>query len=119
MTVYTKRTCHECGKRDIQPNMRQKTISLVTGSSSQQIGSNTWLGVLAGDKSSGRAVRNAIFGSNSRKYTRNKTVWVCKSCKTSTPPPSKPKTEVSTQPINRTLLYAVGFFILLLVLGSK
>jgi hypothetical protein len=78
--AYTRRTCGKCGFRDIQPNMRQRTITYESGSSVSGASKRTWLGVALGDKASANAIKRSWFNSSKRKYFRNKKVWVCKKC---------------------------------------
>ena len=78
--AYTRRTCSKCGYRDIQPNMRKRTLTYESGSSESGVSKRTWLGVFLGDKSSGRAVKRNWFNSSKRKYYRNRNVWMCKKC---------------------------------------
>lgn len=75
--AYTKRTCHKCGLRDIQPNMVQKTIKVESGQSKASAGANTWAASFLGDKSATKAVNKSLWGTSNRKYTRNKQVWEC------------------------------------------
>jgi hypothetical protein len=77
MTQYTRRTCHYCGMRDIQPNMQQKNISVKSGSSKSGIGFGTLAGAFLGHKASSRAIGRAVFNSSKRNYTRNKLIWAC------------------------------------------
>ena len=75
--AYTRRTCHKCGYRDIQPNMVQKTIKVDTGQSKASAGTNTWAASLLGDKKATAAVNRSLWGTSNRKYTRTKHVWEC------------------------------------------
>ena len=78
---YTKRTCHKCGFRDIQPNMVQRTISVDTGSSRASFDKKAFFAAtFLGDKKAGRQVHKSVFANNKRKYTRDKTVFECRSC---------------------------------------
>ena len=76
---YTKRTCTECGWRDIQPNMRQVEIEYVSGSSKQKADIWTWLGAGPGNKVAERALQRAYTGGH-REYKRRRKVWVCQNC---------------------------------------
>jgi len=42
MAQYTKRTCVNCGLRDIQPNMRQKEIYAESGRSKKGVSINCY-----------------------------------------------------------------------------
>jgi len=75
--AYTRRTCHKCGYRDIQPNMVQKTVKVNTGQSKASAGANTWTASLLGDKKATAAVNRSLWGTSNRKYTRTKQVWEC------------------------------------------
>jgi hypothetical protein len=77
---YVKRTCSQCGYRDIQPNMRQIEIEYESGASRSSASKATYVGWLLGDKASGRAVMRSWFNSGKRKYTRKRKVWVCGKC---------------------------------------
>ena len=77
--AYSRRTCHKCGYRDIQPNMVQKTIKVNTGQSKASAGANTWAASILGDKKATAAVNRSLWGTSNRKYTRTKHVWECKS----------------------------------------
>ena len=76
--AYTRRTCHKCGYRDIQPNMVQKTVKVNTGQSKASAGANTWAASLLGDKKATAAVNRSLWGTSNRKYTRTKQVWECR-----------------------------------------
>ena len=78
--TYTRRTCSKCGYRDIQPNMRKRTVTYESGSSESGVSKRTWLGVFFGDNASARAVKRNWFNSSKRKYYRNRNVWMCKKC---------------------------------------
>lgn len=79
--AYTKRTCHKCGFRDIQPNMKQETVQVKVGSSTTGMNKRTVAGAfLMGDKKSGNQIRKYLFAPNKRDYTRNRQVWMCKNC---------------------------------------
>lgn len=81
MTIkYANRTCDKCGARKPQPEMVRKEVYVETGKSTATISTNTWLGVMGGDKASGRAVKRAMFNNGERTYTRKKTVWSCRNC---------------------------------------
>lgn len=81
MTVkYTNRTCDKCGARRPQPEMVRKEVYVETGKSTATISTNTWIGVMGGDKGSERAVKRALFNNGERTYTRKKTVWSCRNC---------------------------------------
>jgi hypothetical protein len=77
MTQYTRRTCHYCGMRDIQPNMQQKTITVKSGSSKSGVGVSTLAGAFLGHKASSRAIGRTVFNSSKRNYTRDKQIWAC------------------------------------------
>ena len=78
MAEYTKRTCHKCGKRDIQPHMKQIEIEYTSGSSKSGVSGATVVGAVLGHKASERAIGRTIFNSSKRNYKRRKKVWVCK-----------------------------------------
>ncbi|WP_439150463.1 hypothetical protein [Sulfitobacter sp.] len=78
--TYTKRTCNECGRRDIQPNMFQKEITYNSGSSKRNVGVTTFLGAALGDKKSTRSIADSIFNTQGRTYTRRRKVWLCREC---------------------------------------
>ena len=77
---YTKRTCHHCGKRDIQPNMRKVQIEYTSGTSQKTMSTGSVVGALLGDKRSQQQNGDSIFGTSKRKYKRKKDVWVCGDC---------------------------------------
>lgn len=78
--TYAKRTCSVCGYRDIQPNMKQKTIEVESGRSKDD---GSWATYIAAtfmkDEAAARRINRTTWANNKRKYYRNKTVWVCKS----------------------------------------
>ncbi len=78
---YTNRTCDSCGARRPQPEMVRKEVYVETGKSNATISTNTWIGVMGGDKASGRAVKRAMYNNGERTYTRKKTIWVCRNCR--------------------------------------
>lgn len=80
MVEYGKKTCYNCGRRDIQPNMRRVQITKDVGSSRSTMDGTTILGAILGVKSAGRAFSRSFWHAGSRSYTRKATVWCCKSC---------------------------------------
>lgn len=74
---YSRRTCHKCGYKDIQPNMKQIEVEYQSGTSQKAISTGAVVGHLLGDKRSSRQIGDAIFGTSKRKYKRNRKVWVC------------------------------------------
>ena len=92
---YTKRTCHKCGYRDIQPNMKQIEIEYVSGSSQAELsGRAVATAAIFGSKKGGNQVANWLTGNTKRQYKRKKLVWVCysncgKKHNTSQTPPKK------------------------------
>lgn len=77
---YTRRTCDECGYRDIQPNMIIHTKMVPTGKSQSGTSTMTWIGALGGHKPSVRAIQRQVFNTSKRNYFREKKVWLCKIC---------------------------------------
>ena len=76
--AYTKRTCHKCGYRDIQPNMKQIEVEYTTGSSQAALsGRAVATSMLFGSKKGGNQVANWFTGNTKRQYKRKKLVWVC------------------------------------------
>jgi len=81
MAQYTKRTCVNCGLRDIQPNMRQKEIYAESGRSKKGVSGSTVTGWLVfGNKKSARSVVDTVFNNNQRTYYRKRKVWLCGNC---------------------------------------
>lgn len=80
MNTYTKRACHSCGIRKIQPEMHQKEMYVETGKSKAGVSGATFFGSASGDKKSQRAVNNWLFNSGQRTYLRKRKVWLCGSC---------------------------------------
>lgn len=76
---HTKRTCYECGYRDIQPNMYKKVISVESGSSNTGLTTRSLVGSLFSDKSA-KEVHKYFLSPNKRTYKRNKTVYICQGC---------------------------------------
>lgn len=77
---YTKRTCIDCGYRDIQPNMVRENRRVHTGRSTTGLQKRTIAAWLFGDKRATNQVTKFLFSPNTREYYRNRTVWVCQSC---------------------------------------
>ena len=77
---YTNRTCHNCGFRDIQPNMTQTKIKYKSGHSKKGLGKREVFGSLIGNKKSEKAVESWLSSSSKRNYTRTRTVWMCNTC---------------------------------------
>mgnify|MGYP005987481539 CR=1 FL=1 len=75
---YTKRTCTQCGYRDIQPNMKQISENYTSGYSQKAISGRSIAGAFLGDPRAQRQNGDWLFGNTKRKYTRNRKVWVCK-----------------------------------------
>lgn len=77
---FTKRTCHKCGYRDIQPRMTQKKVEIDVGSSSPGMSTRAIIGSTLGAKKSSNQVSNWLTGSGKRNYKRNRIVWLCEEC---------------------------------------
>ena len=77
---YTKRTCHECGRRDIQPNMIRATREIKVGRSRTGATIWTWVSAALGHKPSQRALKRFLFNSSQRTYFREKQIWICYKC---------------------------------------
>ena len=80
MAKYTNRTCVNCGIRRPQPEMYQKEIQVVTGKSKKTASGATVFGAFMGDEKSSKSIRDAIYNTNQRTYTRKRKVWVCPDC---------------------------------------
>lgn len=80
MAKYANRTCHNCGIRKPQPDMRRKDIYVETGRSRSGVSKGTVLASMLGDKKAEKKVYNSIWNLNQRTYQRKKTVWVCGGC---------------------------------------
>lgn len=77
---YTKRTCHYCGYRDIQPNMTQVEIEYTSGSSNTGLPKRTVASWLAGNDKARKDVGKYLFSPNKRTYKRRRKVWACDQC---------------------------------------
>lgn len=75
--AYTKRTCHNCGYRDIQPNMRQVEIKYKSGSSSAGLSNRAVISSIFGSDSGAKQVQNWATGKSKRNYHRTRKVWEC------------------------------------------
>lgn len=80
MAQYTKRTCVNCGLRDIQPNMYQKEIYAESGRSKKGVTGSTVVGHLLGNEKSSRSIVDWLFNNNQRTYYRKRKVWLCGNC---------------------------------------
>lgn len=78
--AYTRRTCNQCGYKDIQPRMVQREITYESGRSKRSVGATTVLGAMLGDDKSARAVTESILNTQGRKYYRKKLIWLCGEC---------------------------------------
>ncbi|NDV52630.1 hypothetical protein [Salipiger sp. PrR003] len=78
--AYVKRTCSNCGFKDIQPNMVQKTFMRNVGSSQASMNGATVLGAMLGNKSSTRRVQSVLFNNGQRTHRRKTTAWFCSDC---------------------------------------
>lgn len=78
--AYTKRTCNKCGYRDIQPNMVQKEIEYVSGTSNTGLSARTVVGSVLGSKKSSNQLGKWLIAPNKRVYKRKRMVWMCKQC---------------------------------------
>jgi len=108
MGQYTRRTCHYCGYRDIQPNMTQISINYRSGSSNAGVTFGTLLGAALDDKKSKRQVNNWFWGNSKRQYRRTRKVWVCPDCAAE----YKAKTEWSFGDVIKVTLWCVIVFFL-------
>ena len=77
---YAKKTCNLCGFRDIQPNMVRAKKNVKAYTSKDQIGVGTWIGWMAGEKSSIKRINKSLFANNKRKHTAHREVWMCPEC---------------------------------------
>jgi len=80
MAQYSKRTCVNCGLRDIQPNMRQKETYVKSGNSKRGVSTSTIAGTFLGNKKSTNAVNSWLFNTQQRNYYRKRKIWTCKEC---------------------------------------
>jgi hypothetical protein len=75
---YSKRTCNQCGYKDIQPNMKQVEIDYISGSSQAELSGRALLSAtLFGSKKGSNQVNNWLTGNTKRQYKRKRLVWVC------------------------------------------
>lgn len=81
--AYTKRTCHHCGFKDIQPNMTQVEIEYTSGTSNTGLPKRTVGAWLMGNDKARKDVGKYLFSPNKRVYKRRRKVWVCNECNTS------------------------------------
>lgn len=97
MTKYANRTCHHCGARRPQPEMRKEITYVESGRSRAGVSTRTGLGFLLGEKKSTNSVVRWMFNTNQRTYQRKKEVWVCSyGCHTVGRATSKLSTAVGT-----------------------
>lgn len=80
MTEYAKKTCHECGRRLPQPQMKKVTRSIEVGRSKRSLSGREVVGTLLGSEKSAKSVARWALAPNQRTYTRNQQVWVCPEC---------------------------------------
>ena len=80
MTEYAKKTCHECGRRLPQPQMKKVTRSIEVGRSKRSLSGREVVGTLLGSEKSAKSVARWALAPNQRTYTRNQLVWVCPEC---------------------------------------
>lgn len=80
MSGYVKRTCSECGYRDIQPNMIKTVKRVETGRGDSKIDGSTFLGVLLEIPNAKKRFNSVLWANNRRVYTREKTIWLCNAC---------------------------------------
>lgn len=77
---YVKRTCRECGYKDIQPNMYRSSIRYKSGSSNTGITKRTLFSSLLGSPEGNRQLGKYLFFPNKRDYYRNREIWLCTNC---------------------------------------
>jgi hypothetical protein len=96
---YSKRTCHSCGIRAAQPQMRQVEIEYVSGSSQAGLSTRAVLGAtLFGSDRSARQIKNWMSGNTKRQYKRRRLVWVCANgCKDKIVTKMNPKSQTKNQ----------------------
>lgn len=81
MTEYAKKTCYDCGVRFPANTGYRVTESYESGRSDRRPDAANVAGFLFSDaKTSRNMIKGALTKNNRRKYTRNRTVWKCKSC---------------------------------------
>jgi len=113
---YTKRTCHDCGYKDIQPNMYRVEVTKRTGTSTTGFAKRSLFGALLGDQRSGRQVGKALFAPNKRVYHRTREVWKCGVCAGVV----KQESNQSSEPARKSASFKdmfIGFFMLLLIVA--
>jgi hypothetical protein len=104
MSEYAKKTCNQCGLRDIQPNMVRATKKVKTGSSRSKLSAGTYVGLLIENKTAQKRFRNNLWANNKRQYTRYREVWMCKDCAKSNPA----KSDVELGPLGEFLCAVIG-----------
>ena len=86
MTRYAIRTCHECGIRKPQPEMKRKEIYVEVAKSKRSISGATIAGLFLADRKSdvgrksAKAVTETMFNTGERVYKRKRIVWACSDC---------------------------------------
>ena len=81
MAEYAKKTCYDCGVRFPANTGHRVTESYTSGRSDRRPDGANVAGFLFSDaKTSRKMLKGAFTKNNRRKYTRNRTVWKCKSC---------------------------------------
>lgn len=84
--AYTKRACHFCGYRDIQPNMKKVPTKVKSGSSEAGISKRSVAtAMLLNSKEAQRQNTNWLTGNTKRQYYRTREVWSCNNCNGGSP----------------------------------
>jgi hypothetical protein len=74
---HANRTCHFCGLRAPQPEMRRAEIFAESGRSRSSVSGGTIIGAALGNKSATRSITRSIFNTGQRTYLRKREVWIC------------------------------------------
>lgn len=74
---HANRTCHFCGLRAPQPEMRRAEIYVESGRSRSSVSGGTIIGAALGHKGATRSIARSLFNTGQRTYLRKREVWVC------------------------------------------
>jgi len=115
MPEYAKKTCNQCGLRDIQPNMTRARKKVKTGSSRSKLSTGTYIGVLLENKTAAKRFHNNLWANNKREYTRYREVWMCKDCAKSDPT----KSDIELGPLGELITALIGIPLAVYIFGMS
>ena len=112
---HANRTCHFCGLRAPQPEMRRTEIYAESGRSKSSVSGGTIIGAALGNKSATRSITRSIFNTGQRTYLRKREVWICDGadCGAQAQTSARQSRKNKGMPVWVGVLIAIGLFLVI------